>query len=402
MRTIKKFKYICLAVLSGLAIQGCTEGDKFDYDQNYAYITGTEDTPVQSFTVEETPATYAVTASTTAKVDKDTKVDFVLDEGAVAAYNEKHNTTYEAVPASAVEIDNPEAVIKAGKASSSSVNIKVVSTDNLVEGKTYVIPLTMQSADGLAVLESSKTIFLRLARKVHFKALDISYSEMYSNYIIPENLQQPLNQFTFEVKCYSREWHHIARMCALNVNKTCMLRFGELGTDVNQLQWVSPGGNVLSNTRFETDRWYNISLTYDGKTYIMYVDGVKDNELVVPSAVTDLKMLSLEIGMSWTTYPGSQYFNGKIAEVRVWNRALSAAEIKMGLGAVDPASNGLVAYWKMNEGEGHIFHDATGHGYDIDWSKSQREKVDGQGRVPTPEAANYVRWDASENNTYIQ
>lgn len=396
------FKHIGFIALLGLTIQGCTEGDKFDYDQNYAYITGTEDSPVLSFTVEDTPASYAVTASTTAKVSQDTKVEFALDTDAVEAYNEKHKTTYAAVPASAIEIDNSEATIKAGKASSTSINVKVISTEDLVEGKTYVIPITMKSAGGLAVLETSKTVYLRIARSIHYKALDLSNTGMYSNFTFPEDKQQPLTNFTFEIKCYSTTWHTIARLCAFNANYSSMLRFGENGTDVNQLQWVSPGGNVLSNTRFETNRWYNISLTYDGKKYIMYVDGVKDNELVVPTAITDFKFQGIELGMSWTSYPGSQYFRGKIAEMRVWNRALSASEIKLGLCAVDPASEGLVAYWKFNEGEGTVFHDATGHGYDMDWSKSEREKVEGAGMSPTPEAANYVRWDASENNKCTQ
>ena len=34
--------------------------------------------------------------------------------------------------------------------------------------------------------------------------------------------------------------------------------------------------------------------------------------------------------------------------------------------AVSPKSDGLEAYWKCNEGEGTVLHDATGHGNDID------------------------------------
>ena len=54
-----------------------------------------------------------------------------------------------------------------------------------------------------------------------------------------------------------------------------------------------------------------------------------------------------ELGMSWTGYRGSQYFRGRIAEVRVWNRALSTGELQMNLCGVDSQSEGLVAYWKM-------------------------------------------------------
>ena len=39
------FKHSLLGVILGLSILGCTEGDKFDYNKNMAFITGTETTP---------------------------------------------------------------------------------------------------------------------------------------------------------------------------------------------------------------------------------------------------------------------------------------------------------------------------------------------------------------------
>ena len=61
---------------------------------------------------------------------------------------------------------------------------------------------------------------------------------------------------------------------------------------------------------------------------------------------------------------------GYLAECRVWSRALSQTEIANNMNYVDPASEGLVAYWRMNEwepntnGSGNIVPDLTGHGYD--------------------------------------
>lgn len=71
------FKHSLLGVILGLSILGCTEGDKFDYNKNMAFITGTETTPVTKFVVEDTPSSYAVTASTTDKVNaaRKSKVD---------------------------------------------------------------------------------------------------------------------------------------------------------------------------------------------------------------------------------------------------------------------------------------------------------------------------------------
>lgn len=392
------FKYSIVLVILGSLLSGCTEGDKFNYEKNVAYIQGIETSPVVKFVVEDTPATYVIALSTSHKVDKDVDVKFALDASLVEAYNNQKGTNYYSIPESAIQLEGKEGVIKAGKSFSSALTVKMISTEDLIDGRTYVVPITVKETSGIEVLDACKTIFLQVSRVIQFTSLDISNSGMYSNYIVPDNKIVPLKNFTFEVKCYSQHWHHIARMCALRSDESCMLRFGENGMDENSLQWVSPGGNLLSKTRFELNRWYNISLTYDGNKFIMYVDGVKDAELIVSKSFDYLTFKGIELGMSWTSYPWSQYFRGRIAELRVWNRALSSSELKLGICGVDPASEGLVAYWKMNEGSGHIFYDSTKHGYDMDWSQTYREITEGGGMQPTPNAGSSVAWNSDESN----
>lgn len=69
------------------------------------------------------------------------------------------------------------------------------------------------------------------------------------------------------------------------------------------------------------------------------------------------------------SYGGGRPLDGYIAEARVWYRALIQSEIANNMNYVDPASEGLLAYWRMNEweprtGGGNIVKDLTGHGYD--------------------------------------
>ncbi len=46
-----------------------------------------------------------------------------------------------------------------------------------------------------------------------------------------------------------------------------------------------------------------------------------------------------------------KYFNGSIDEVRVWNTARSSEDINNYKSVeVDPASTGLVAYYRLNQG----------------------------------------------------
>lgn len=400
---IHKIKAVLLGGVLAFSMFSCAEGDSFDYNKNVVLVSGTETSPVVKFVVEDTPSTYAVTATATNKVSENVNVTFAIDNSLVDSYNEAHNTNYFSVPEGTVTLENAETVIEKGKVFSTPATVKIISTENLDDARVYVIPVTIQQVDGLEVLAPSKTIYLQISRVINFTSLNISNPELYSNFMFDESQKQSLSNFTYEVKFYSEEWHSIARMCnfsSADGSRSNMLRFGEIGMDVNCLQWVCPTGSVPSTTRFSTNRWYTLSLTYDGSKFTMYVDGVKDAQLDGDGQPVDFQMF--EIGMSWTTYRYSQYFKGRIAEVRVWNRALTPVELQMGLCAVDPASEGLVAYWKMNEGEGHIFHDSTGNGYDMDWSNTCREMSEGAGNVFGLDYSQYVGWDADEKNTCVQ
>ena len=58
-------------------------------------------------------------------------------------------------------------------------------------------------------------------------------------------------------------------------------------------------------------------------------------------------------------------FDGGIDELRIWNRALSQAEIQSNKDRELTATEaGLVAYYTMNDGAGQILRDVTGRGHD--------------------------------------
>lgn len=403
MMNIHTLKTLLWGSLLTFSMFSCAEGDSFDYNKNVVLVSGTETNPVVKFVVEDTPSSYAVTATSTNKVDEDVRIKFGIDNSLVEAYNEAHSTNYFPVPDGTVEIENQDVVIEKGKTFSTPATVKVISTEGLDEGRVYVIPVTIQQSEGLDVLVPSKTIYLQISRVLHFTSLNISNPELYSNFMFSEDKKLSLSNFTYEIKFYSEEWHSIARMCCFSSadgSRSNMLRFGEAGMDVNCLQWVCPTGSVPSVTRFSTNRWYTLSLTYDGSKFTMYVDGVKDAQLDGDGQPVDFQMF--EIGMSWTSYRYSQYFKGRIAEVRVWNRALTPAELQMGLCAVDPHSEGLMAYWKMNEGESYIFHDSTDNGYDMDWSNTCREINEGAGNTFGLDYSAHVAWDADEKNECVQ
>ncbi len=400
-RKIYLISAVLLAVVGAVLMSSCEQS--FDFDSEVILVTGTDANPLVRFVVEETPASYIVTASATGKVSEDVTVQFAVDNDALERYNAANNTNYFTVPPSAFTVEGSQVVIKAGAASSSGMTVRIVSTEEFVDGRTYVVPLTIQNVTGsdLRVLPASKTLFLRLSRVINFPSLDISNHNFYGNYYAPEEVNLP--NYTFEIKTYINQWHPgnnpISRLCnfgPLDESITNLLRFGEHGQDINTLQWVSPGGGLFSSTRFNTGQWYTISLTFDGSTYAMYVDGVKDAELAGDKGT---RFQRIELGMSWyeganpgNSHPFTQRFLGRIAEVRIWDRALSTNELQLGICGVDPQSSGLVAYWKMNEGEdATVFQDASGNGFDIDWAKAYQMDTE-------RDKSSYVNWVLDDAN----
>ena len=407
MKNHKGLLSSAIAFLLAMVICGaCAEGDSFDYNKKGIFVTGTETNPMVKFVVEDTPSSYTLTAQSTSKTTSDIKIDFAIDNSLLDAYNKSNSTSFQAAPEGSVELENPEVVIKSGAALSSVAKVKVVSTENFVDGATYVIPVTIKSvsgANGEEIIESSKTVFLKIARVLQFTSL-VNNWQYSSNFHFDESKYASYTNYTYEVKVRADGFGsggNIQRVCSWGGDGgSNMLRFGENGMDGNQLQWVSPAGSVASNTRFQSGTWYLISLVYDGSTMTMYVNGVKDASINASNISITLK--SFELGMSWTSYRFSQFFRGRIAEVRVWNRALSPTEMANGICGVDPSTEGLVAYWKLNEGKGPVFKDATGHGYDMDWNNTYREEREGAGQVKQPAYGNSLKWVNDANNKCAQ
>lgn len=402
MKTGKYLKSI-ITVTILLWLTGCNfGGDSFNYNKDVIIVSGTESNSMVKFVVEDTPATYIVTASATGKVQEDVTVSFAQDNLLLEAYNKANNTNYFPIPESAIQIEGLQGVIKAGNASSTGIRVKVVSTSEFKDGRTYVIPVTIKEVKGgsMDVLPASQTIFLRISRIINFNSLDISNPYFYGNAYFTKPVELP--NYTYEIKCFINQWHsgsepisRLSNFCPIDESVANLLRFGENGQDINSLQWVTPGGGIVSTTRFNTGQWYTVSLTFDGSVYRMYVNGVKDTEL---NGNKGTIFQRLELGMSWydsgtpaNSYPNRQRFLGRIAEIRLWDRALSTSELQIGLCGVDPQSEGLVAYWKLNEGEGPIFHDATGNGYDIDWNHSYQNDRE-------LNKSTYVNWKLDDSN----
>ncbi|OGD78349.1 hypothetical protein A2368_03675 [Candidatus Collierbacteria bacterium RIFOXYB1_FULL_49_13] len=127
-----------------------------------------------------------------------------------------------------------------------------------------------------------------------------------------------------------------------------------------------------TNTILDLDTWYYLALTYDGTTIKGYVDGeeVESCDHANPGDIVDSSS-AFEIANS------SYDINGKIDEVKIYNFALTAEQIKQDYNAgssltlgvssneaadmTDGAGNPPVAEWKFDEKTGTSTNDTSGN-----------------------------------------
>ncbi len=75
----------------------------------------------------------------------------------------------------------------------------------------------------------------------------------------------------------------------------------------------------------KADRWYHLAATYDGNALRAYTDGALVTENTKPSGPPDAETFTLKIGAHAF---GTSCFRGKVDDVRLYNYALSADDIR--------------------------------------------------------------------------
>jgi len=138
---------------------------------------------------------------------------------------------------------------------------------------------------------------------------------------------------------------------------------GKLQVDRNDHKYafgMNIGGswdiNFKSDNATDTGNWHHVVITQDGTISRMYVDGNVQAATDSGEWLDDIGALSrVEIGR--IASQNAMETDGIIDEVRIYNRALSASEVKSRYQYNTDFRNGLVAEWKFDEGRGNIAYD---------------------------------------------
>jgi hypothetical protein len=125
------------------------------------------------------------------------------------------------------------------------------------------------------------------------------------------------------------------------------------GNNVNALRLTGNGivnywwGNDLAIVTGDiSGAWHHVAVTYDGTTRSIYLDGVLSGS-DTPGANNVPFSNNLTIGRTWT----SEYFNGSIDELRIWNVVRTQGQIQDNMNCSIPGGKpGLVANYNFNAG----------------------------------------------------
>ena len=91
---------------------------------------------------------------------------------------------------------------------------------------------------------------------------------------------------------------------------------------------------VGSNTAIAVGAWAHVAMTYDGAQLRIWVNGVEAAAPRAKSGAIETNTNLLRIGGVGGAFPEGHYFQGLIDEVRIYNRALSEAEIQADMNAL--------------------------------------------------------------------
>ena len=314
---MKYLKY-CIGIFAFLALNACKDKEN-ELLETKVYF----EQPQQRLKLEDNVSSHAfnITARISNISDSDVNVTYQIgDAQMVADYNAKNGTKYQMMPANNFSLQKNSTVIK--------------------KGSVYAEPCQL----------ALKYLSIPMGKDAKFKAL------------------------TYEAMIYIDDYSLLSTVMGAEGN--LILRFGDTTVPKDQIQ-VAGNGQFNPSMKFQTKRWYHVALVFDGATKRteIYVDGER-----VAEKTASVNSFNLNgdffIGYAYD-YDPTRIWIGKMSECRVWSVARTANELKNNKLGVDPNSEGLFGYWKLN---GTDVYQKDGNYYVKDQSKNHRDATSREGR----------------------
>lgn len=290
-------------------------------------------------------------------------------EDLVKLYNEKNGTNYILFPSENVKLESENVEIKPNKVYAEPCAVSLEGLKNLKEGVTYLLPIELKRASISAVPASDK-VFVVVKKPVVINKV-YQFERQYLSVPMPTD---DFGAITYEALIYADRFTWISTI--MGVEGNLMLRFGDTTIKDNQMQ-IAGGVQYNAPLEFATGKWYHVAFTFDGTTgrTMIYINGEK-----VADKQTDKKSFNLAkdffIGYAYD-YDARRKWHGKMSECRVWSVARTANDIKQNMLQVDPNTEGLICYYKLN---GKDIVEKDGKYYVLDQSPNHINAISRKGR----------------------
>lgn len=379
-----------MALASGLA--SCVNPAE-PYDA--IYITEAQKELELTLSVDEPPASTSFSVSSSVKATENVDVTLAVTPDVIEAYNRKYGKNYAMAPEGTYQLSATTATIKAGYSVSDDIEVSITSLDGYETGTQYCIPVTIESTSSMTPLEPSRTLFLVIKTPVVSKAIKIGSNR----YVVPgfkdDQTLSALKEVTLETMVYVNAFQssdpYISSI--MGIEGTCGVRFGDVKVPNNCVQICHGNYQPAATTALcDAGKWYHIAAVWTTSSWDIYINGQYITGTTTAGEtmnLTETGSCGFQLGAS---YSYGRTLNGYLSEVRVWTRALNQTEIANNMYYVDPKSDGLLAYWRMNEYETcnesiiirnnesytyrNVVRDATGNGYDAYGMSSAPEMMD--------------------------
>lgn len=375
-----------------------TSCDRNEYDEKSPvsaalYLDAAQDrSDIQVFFKREVSAQEKqLSATLSAPTDREVTATLAIDADAVLRYNERHGTDYGLLDAAHYELSAQHLSIEAGSVISEPVTVRFKDLTVLPADVTYLLPVSVSSSD-IGLLEASATVWYLVKQTSAITTV----ADLTDNWITFPTLDEAgpqseifngLKAVTYEIIVRVKSFNQAVSISSvMGVEQYLLLRFGDSGFPRQQLQ-VQAGANKFPDAddvlSLEAGEWYHLALTYDalsGQMQILVNGQVQSAGTVKWSGgEINLAMRAMydadpvgnaSLSQAYQFFIGRSYdddrpLQGEVAEARVWSVVRTQAEIWEHMYDVDPASEGLLGYWKFDKPEdGDVVRDVTGHGND--------------------------------------
>lgn len=369
----KSILFSCLLAVAGASLTGCQESYENVSDHNNVWNPVTDPVTTIFLDGKTDVSTQELSVKMAQPVDYEVKVTYDVNSSKVEDYNAIYGSDAIILPSEYYDFSNNVATIDAGSVTSTSAKISFLNLKSLDESCTYVLPVSIVDAN-MGVLKSRETSYyvFRASALVNVVA---DMTGTYVSYVKPGQapMLSSMTKMTFEALIYPETFLHPDAgenlTTLMGTESEFLIRVGDVGIEANQIQISTADSKKFTSTSWllDTHKWtfLTVAIDLEEKTATVYFNGLQKGgvESVTYPGPIDWNVADCYIGYSFNN---KRDFQGYMSEVRVWNKILTPAEINEPnhFYRVDPESEGLVAYWKFDEGSGNLVHDYA-NGYDM-------------------------------------